>query len=403
MPHRKPHATGQQRVYVPSGTPLAVEVDEGMLEREIMSRPGSPRHPRSPSEPSSSKATLPPDADADANDAGYESDADGEGARPPHERTASADSWVNLRSGSFARRRAWRRPSTRWVLPFITAITFSLGVTTAPRAELIVDMACLVNPPRTPSNAVSGVSAWETTPADLASVQPYPGQGAVSFAGLADFGLAGLGGVAGLEAPPRRPVPAEPVIPREPLTPAARWFIDAQRAIRARLPSPGSPGGPTPDNSTSPYPEIDPKLCQKDPGVASAAAQLTKVITMSAGLLAALTTGFWASVSDRVGRRKIMAVVALGLMVNDACFLFFASSPWLLVRSRMYVLLIGPIFDGALGGLSTVTATIHAYVSDVTPDGSRAAVFAQVGGALMLGLLFGPITSSALVYATDNM
>jgi MFS family permease len=98
-----------------------------------------------------------------------------------------------------------------------------------------------------------------------------------------------------------------------------------------------------------------------------------------------------------------MAVVAFGLMLNDACFLYFSSHPWLLMRSKMYVLLVGPVLDGLLGGLSTVTATIHAYVSDVTPPGSRATVFSQVGGSLMLGLLFGPATSSAVVYLSDNM
>lgn len=398
MPSKRPahhrarsSATAQQRLYVPAGTPLAIEVDEGMLERGVMSRPGSPdsgsrsRSPRARSRPVGSLSPGKPDRRV--SDTGYLADGDGnagsgwEGSddeRPGNPRTASSDDWDNVRDGSISRRPAWRRPSTRWVIPFLVGVTFSLGLTTAPRAELIVDMACLVHPPRTPSNAV----------ADLGSMAYMPGTAQILMS-------------PGLSAPiAAKPAP---ITPREPLSPAARWFLDAQKDINNHLGGHGPGPAPDGDNSSHPYPEIDPKLCKEDPSVASAAAQLTKILTMTAGLLSALTTGFWAGVSDRIGRRKIMAVVALGLMLNDCCFLFFASHPWLLLKSRMYVLLVGPVLDGLLGGLSTVTATIHAYVSDVTAAGSRATVFSQVGGALMLGLLFGPVTSTAVVYLSDNM
>lgn len=427
MPPKRPEhtrsrssATAQQRLYVPAGTPLAIEFDEGMLEREVMSRPGTPdslssrsprsRSPRARSRPVGSSLSPNRAANGDerrVSDTGYLADGDGTPGsgfenwdgdeRPENPRTASADDWDNVRDGSISRRPNWRKPSTKWVIPFLVGITFSMGLTTAPRAELIVDIACLVHPPRTPSNAVAGVDlapkAYTHMPGTAAQV--------LTFVSPPD----------GANAPPApiaAPGKPAPITPREPLSPAARWFLDAQKDINEHLSAGrGGDGSPGPDgdnsNSPHPYPEIDPKLCKEDPSVASAAAQLTKVLTMTAGLLSALTTGFWAGVSDRIGRRKIMAVVAFGLMLNDICFLYFASHPWLLMRSKMYVLLVGPVLDGLLGGLSTVTATIHAYVSDVTPPGSRATVFSQVGGSLMLGLLFGPATSSAVVYLSDNM
>ena len=48
-------------------------------------------------------------------------------------------------------------------------------------------------------------------------------------------------------------------------------------------------------------------------------------------------------------------------------------------------------------------ATIHAYVSDVTPDGSRAAQFARLQGTLMFGAAVGPVMGSWLIKLTGDM
>ena len=56
-----------------------------------------------------------------------------------------------------------------------------------------------------------------------------------------------------------------------------------------------------------------------------------------------------------------------------------------------------------MGGMSALTATVHAYVSDVTPDGSRAAAFARLTGAVMAGFSAGPMLGAIIIRATDNM
>ena len=66
-------------------------------------------------------------------------------------------------------------------------------------------------------------------------------------------------------------------------------------------------------------------------------------------------------------------------------------------------LLIGPTFEGLLGGFSTMTAAINAYVSDTTPDGSRATVFARMGGIIMFGFAAGPVLGSLLIKSSGNM
>lgn len=66
-------------------------------------------------------------------------------------------------------------------------------------------------------------------------------------------------------------------------------------------------------------------------------------------------------------------------------------------------LLIGPTIDGFLGGFSTLQATFHAYTSDVTPDGSRQAVFARLMGVIMTGFALGPILGTYIINLTGNM
>ena len=79
-----------------------------------------------------------------------------------------------------------------------------------------------------------------------------------------------------------------------------------------------------------------------------------------------------------------------------------ASFPYL-APGGYRALLIGPFVDGLFGGFSTISATVHAYISDTTPDGSRASAFARLAGITMFGFASGPILGSTIINATGNM
>jgi hypothetical protein len=192
------------------------------------------------------------------------------------QRTASADDWDNMRDGSISRRRAWRRPSPRWVLPFVVGATVSLGMTMAPRAEMYLDLACLAHPPVSTGSG-AGLSA--------AAVAPF---GRASY--LASSSSVTASSNTTFTIPPDRV-----------LTPGEKWFMDAQREMfgaRPQLPKgplslpngtePGGGGdrggeggdqgggeGEPRKSPSPPFPEIDPALCKTDKGVAAAAAKLT--------------------------------------------------------------------------------------------------------------------------------
>ena len=71
-------------------------------------------------------------------------------------------------------------------------------------------------------------------------------------------------------------------------------------------------------------------------------------------------------------------------------FLLIVSYPRIIMHGGIYVLLAGPTLEGLLGGVSTYSATVHAYISDVTSDGSRVTAFTRIAAFLMMGFFAPP-------------
>ncbi|MFP4166105.1 MAG: MFS transporter [Opitutales bacterium] len=86
----------------------------------------------------------------------------------------------------------------------------------------------------------------------------------------------------------------------------------------------------------------------------------------------------WGSLSDRVGRRRVLLITISGLALSYAAW-FFAASFWVLVLAR--------VLGGSMGGnLSVATAA----VADVTSREKRSSGLALVGIAFGLGFIVGP-------------
>ncbi|KZT71313.1 MFS general substrate transporter [Daedalea quercina L-15889] len=143
-------------------------------------------------------------------------------------------------------------------------------------------------------------------------------------------------------------------------------------------------------------------VCVTDPDVQQAVSRLSLTMLTTMGILGCLTTGFWSSVSDRYGRKRIMSLAIVGALITDVTFISTAKYSRLL-PGGMWFLLIGPFVDGCLGSYSTVMAAIHAYVADTSEPATRARSFSLLLGLVFTGMSIGPTLGSLVINRTKNV
>ncbi|WVO17128.1 hypothetical protein L204_104818 [Cryptococcus depauperatus] len=353
----------------------------------------------------------------------------------PNERTSLNNGIAG--EGFVADHPSWRQPSPGWMYLFVVGVALSLGLTAPPKSELFVNLACLAHPPDQSENAAikqmyvsqdvgdymqtSIAKGWQSnsrylksisasTEQAIASCNPVTQNKPCSFAEEWITRIQRNGDQPRLSRPEyhinlkmesgdkkNAPQKFQPIGP----SPRPRSFWDSGSEDTNFVTDEAALSGAVQDISWSSR-AINPQLCKRDPKVLAAAARLTMILTLVVGILSALTTGFWGQTSDHLGRAKVMAIVEFGLLLKELCFVLVASFPHL-APGGYYSLLIVSIIEGLLGGLSTITATVNAYLSDVTPDGSRVTVFSRVTGIMMGGFAAGPVLGSLLIQVSGNI
>lgn len=155
-------------------------------------------------------------------------------------------------------------------------------------------------------------------------------------------------------------------------------------------------------NTPSPFPGIDPATCKRDVGVQKLTAQIQMGITIVSGILSILVVGPWTSRSDRVGRKPVLAGVALGIFLNEALFLGIVLWPEVLRHTGISIFFAGSFIEGILGAAPVLSAVSSAYITDTATATSRFAYFAAVNGFLMAGAMVGPLLGSFLIRLTKH-
>ncbi|KAF8212040.1 major facilitator superfamily domain-containing protein [Mycena galopus ATCC 62051] len=153
------------------------------------------------------------------------------------------------------------------------------------------------------------------------------------------------------------------------------------------------------NNSSSTFvaePNYPTKECASDPVVLAAVAKLTATLTTSMGVLGCLTTGWWGAFSDRYGRSRILGLTIFGLLVNDLNFIFVTKN-FQRIPGGYWFLIVGPIFEGVLGGISAGSAASHAYISDTTHSSERSRYFSFFLAVVFTGFSVGPAFGGLLV------
>ncbi|KAI9507902.1 major facilitator superfamily domain-containing protein [Russula earlei] len=126
---------------------------------------------------------------------------------------------------------------------------------------------------------------------------------------------------------------------------------------------------------------------------ASAAVKTTESI------LSAVTTGWLSHMSDMFGRKQILLLSMFGALFMDFIYILVSDPSTLFGRYGETFIVIAPLVEGILGAQSTYNGIVHAYITDCTPDGSRAKIFSTMQAMLNIGMASGPWLNGIVLHA----
>jgi MFS family permease len=118
------------------------------------------------------------------------------------------------------------------------------------------------------------------------------------------------------------------------------------------------------------------------------------------GTLCAFSSPRLGALSDRYGRRLILAVTALGMLLGDIITITAASFP---DSISVYWILVEFGFGGLAGSFIATMAIIQSYAADCTPPARRSVVFGYLHGCMFLGIAVGPILGGLIIKASGNI
>lgn len=118
-----------------------------------------------------------------------------------------------------------------------------------------------------------------------------------------------------------------------------------------------------------------------------------------AGLLGAISTPILSSLSDRIGRRPILACTAVGPLIKDVLFLL---TLWYPDFVDVHWLLVGYAIEGLSGEFIIATSTSQAYVTDLVPTNDRARIFSYLEAGVSFALTLGPTISGILLAGSHS-
>jgi len=117
------------------------------------------------------------------------------------------------------------------------------------------------------------------------------------------------------------------------------------------------------------------------------------------GCLCAISSPRLGALSDRYGRRLILAVTALGMLLGDVITITAATFP---DSISVYWILVEYGFGGLAGSFIATMAVIQSYAADCTPPARRSIVFGYLHGCMFLGIAAGPVLGGLIIKAAGG-
>lgn len=113
-----------------------------------------------------------------------------------------------------------------------------------------------------------------------------------------------------------------------------------------------------------------------------------------AGLLGAFSTPILGSLSDRVGRKPILACTVAGPLIYEILMVIVLRHP---DSIDVHWLLLGYAMEGLSGTMIAGTSTSQTYITDLTQPSSRARWFSYLQASYAFAGAVGPLISSLLL------
>lgn len=124
------------------------------------------------------------------------------------------------------------------------------------------------------------------------------------------------------------------------------------------------------------------------------------VLNVIVGVLSSYTAPKFGSLSDRYGRKKMLALTSAGGVLGEIVTIFTARFPETI---HYQWLLLGVVFDGLAGSFTAGSVLSHAYTSDCTPPSKRGVAIGYLHACLYSGLAFGPLIAAYFIKFTGSI
>ncbi|KAK7207310.1 major facilitator superfamily domain-containing protein [Myxozyma melibiosi] len=129
-------------------------------------------------------------------------------------------------------------------------------------------------------------------------------------------------------------------------------------------------------------------------------ADFTWPVNLIQGILAAVMSPILGSLSDRIGRRDVLAICALGSLSSVVVLIYMTKALDMFVYRYFY---LAAVLDGMTGSASALMAAAYAYIADSTPADERASAFGLCQACFSLGAVLGPVLGGLLMKSTGSV
>ncbi|KAG0315422.1 hypothetical protein BGZ99_007482 [Dissophora globulifera] len=136
------------------------------------------------------------------------------------------------------------------------------------------------------------------------------------------------------------------------------------------------------------------------PEIEAFTAKILALVEVITGIASTLSIGYYASLSDKHGRRAIIMLAFFATFVNLCCIVIM-DLYW--DQIGLPLMVVAGLVNGLLGGTTLGITMSLAYAADCTDPAKRSLVFSWLHAGLYLGLAVGPFLGGSIVRASGTI